>query len=64
MAIVTPDVATLGILWTMATKPGWTGSIVAVAGLAIVGALAGYIIGGRRRNVSRSRAASAAATWR
>jgi hypothetical protein len=64
VAIVTPDVATLGILWTMATKPGWTGSIVAVAGLAIVGALAGYIIGGRRRNLSRSRAASAAATGR
>lgn len=52
VAVVAPDVATLGILWTMATKPGWAGSIVAVAGLAIVGALVGYLSGGGRRRVT------------
>ena len=52
MAVVAPDVATLGILWTMATKPGWTGSTVAVAGLAMVGAFAGYILSTRRRKLT------------
>lgn len=52
MAVVAPDVATLGILWTMATKPGWTGSMVAVVGLAMVGAVADYILSTRRRKLA------------
>jgi hypothetical protein len=33
----------------MAIKPGWTGSIVAVAGMAMLGAIAGYTLSSRRR---------------
>lgn len=51
VAVVAPDTATLGILWTMAAKPGWTGSIVAVAGLSIVGALAGCLLSSRQRKL-------------
>ena len=49
VSVAAPDVGTLGILWTMAIKPGWTGSIVAVAGMAMLGAIAGYNLGSRRR---------------
>jgi hypothetical protein len=49
IAVVAPDIATLGIVWTMATKPGWTGSIIAVAGLATIGAIAGYTLSNRRQ---------------
>jgi hypothetical protein len=49
VSVAAPDVGTLGILWTMAIKPGWTGSIVAVAGMAMLGAIAGYIVSSRRR---------------
>jgi hypothetical protein len=49
VAVVAPDVGALGILWTMAIKPGWTGSIVAVAGLAMVGAIAGATLSSHRR---------------
>jgi hypothetical protein len=49
VSVAAPDVGTVGILWTMAIKPGWTGSIVAVAGMAMLGAIAGYIVSSRRR---------------
>jgi hypothetical protein len=49
ISVAAPDVGTLGILWTMAIKPGWTGSIVAVAGMAVLGAIAGYTLSSRRR---------------
>jgi hypothetical protein len=49
MSVAAPDVGALGILWTMAIKPGWTGSIVAVAGMAMLGAIAGYTLSSRRR---------------
>jgi hypothetical protein len=49
VSVAAPDVGTLGILWTMAIKPGWTGSIVAVAGMAMLGAIVGYILSNRRR---------------
>lgn len=42
ITVFTADVGTIGILWTMATKPGWIGSIAAVVGPAIVGAFAGF----------------------
>jgi hypothetical protein len=47
--IAAPAVGALGILWTMAIKPGWTGSIVAVGGMAMLGAIAGYTLSSRRR---------------
>ncbi len=34
--------AAIGILWLMATKPSWTGSIAVVVVLALVGALVGF----------------------
>lgn len=37
----------LGIVWIMAAKSGWTGSIVAVLGGYVVGAFAGAITTGR-----------------
>jgi hypothetical protein len=49
ISVAAPDVGTLGILWTMAIKPGWTGSIVAVAGMAMLGVIAGYTLSSRRR---------------
>jgi hypothetical protein len=49
VSVAAPDAGALGILWTMATKPGWTGSIVAVAGMAMLGAIAGYTLSSRRR---------------
>jgi hypothetical protein len=49
VAVVAPDIGTVGVLWTMATKPGWTGSIVAVAGLAMIGAIAGASLTSHRR---------------
>ena len=49
VSVAAPDAGALGILWTMAIKPGWTGSIVAVAGMAMLGAIAGYTRGSRRR---------------
>ena len=49
VAVVAPDAAAVGILGAMATKPGWTGSIVAVAGLAVVGAIAGFTLSNGRR---------------
>ena len=51
VAVVAPDVATLGILWIMAVKPGWTGSVAAFAGPAMLGALAGYILSTHRRKL-------------
>ncbi|CAN5353656.1 hypothetical protein BH20ACT22_BH20ACT22_15130 [soil metagenome] len=38
----------LGILWVMAIKPGLTHSIVAVLGLAILGAVIGYLVSSPR----------------
>jgi hypothetical protein len=52
VSVAAPDVGTVGILWTMATKPGWTGSIVAVAGMAMLGAIAGYAMSRRRRQAT------------
>jgi hypothetical protein len=52
VSVAAPDAGALGILWTMATKPGWTGSIVAVAGMAMLGAIAGYTLSSRRRQAS------------
>jgi hypothetical protein len=49
ISVAAPDVGTFGILWTMAIKPGWTGSIVAVAGMAMLGVIAGYTLSSRRR---------------
>lgn len=48
VSVFAPDAGTLGIIWTMATKPGWTGAIVAVVGMATVGAIAGYMVTTRR----------------
>ena len=49
VSVAAQDAGALGILWTMAIKPGWTGSIVAVAGMAMLGAIAGYTLSSRRR---------------
>ncbi|MCE3274897.1 MAG: hypothetical protein K0R13_752 [Propionibacteriaceae bacterium] len=49
VSVAAPDAGALGILWTMAIKPGWTGSIDAVAGMAMLGAIAGYTLSSRRR---------------
>ena len=49
VSVAALDVGALGILWTMAIKPGWTGSIVAVTGMAMLGAIAGYTLSSRQR---------------
>jgi hypothetical protein len=33
----------IGILWVMVSKPGWTGSIATVAGLGLIGAILGSV---------------------
>lgn len=48
IAVIAPDIATVGILWTMVTKPGWTGSIAAIVAPTTIGAIVGYIVSSRR----------------
>lgn len=36
--------AAIGILWLMATKPGWTVSVAAVCALAVLGGIVGFAI--------------------
>jgi hypothetical protein len=55
VAVVAPDVGAVGVLWTMATKPGWTGSIVAVAGLAMIGAIVGATRSSHQRQPTTTR---------
>jgi hypothetical protein len=44
--------AAIGIVWLMATKPGWTGSVSVVLGLGLIGALVGSGIARRGRHAA------------
>jgi hypothetical protein len=47
--------AAIGIVWLMATKPGWAVSISVVLGLALIGALIGLALARRDRQQSAVR---------
>jgi hypothetical protein len=48
------NAAAMGLLWLMATKPGWTASILIVVGLSLLGAVIGTVAA--RRAVGRATA--------